>query len=56
MIHVALFDLDHFDRLTTGMAKVGDKVLIQFVTTANETLGEHYFMRWGGGGNFYSFA
>ena len=50
MIHVALFDLVHFKQLNDQHGhKVGDKVLIQFVTTANETLGEHYFIyRWGG--------
>lgn len=50
MIHVALFDLDHFKQINDQHGhEVGDKVLIQFVTTANETLGEHYLLyRWGG--------
>ncbi|MFM2644347.1 GGDEF domain-containing protein [Vibrio chagasii] len=50
MIHVALFDLDHFKQINDQHGhEVGDKVLIQFVTTTNETLGEHYLLyRWGG--------
>lgn len=50
MIHVALFDLDHFKQINDQHGhEVGDKVLIQFVTIANETLGEQYLLyRWGG--------
>ncbi|WP_132813655.1 GGDEF domain-containing protein [Vibrio crassostreae] len=50
MIHVALFDLDHFKQINDQHGhEVGDKVLIQFVTIANKTLGEQYLLyRWGG--------
>ncbi|MEZ8880939.1 GGDEF domain-containing protein [Vibrio lentus] len=49
-IHIALFDLDHFKQINDQHGhEVGDKVLIQFVTIANETLGEQYLLyRWGG--------
>lgn len=49
-IHIALFDLDHFKQINDQHGhEVGDKVLIQFVATANENLGEQYLLyRWGG--------
>lgn len=49
-IHIALFDLDHFKQINDQHGhEVGDKVLIQFVATANESLGEQYLLyRWGG--------
>ncbi len=45
-----MFDLDHFKQINDQHGhEVGDKVLIQFVATANESLGEQYLLyRWGG--------
>ena len=50
MIHVALFDLDHFKQINDQHGhEIGDKVLVQFVVTTYETLGEQYLLyRWGG--------
>ena len=50
MIHVALFDLDHFKQINDQHGhEIGDKVLVQFVATTYETLGEQYLLyRWGG--------
>lgn len=50
MIHVALFDLDHFKQINDQHGhEVGDKVLVQFVATTYETFGEQYLLyRWGG--------